>query len=97
MHKSARTDLSRMAFKGSKKTSKIDILNETNKDKDDEHYGIDTAGDDVVSNHSKLMKPGDTDVNVMAIKTRDFRYNSVKKVDAKNKVGVHQEENDELP
>lgn len=56
-------------------------------DKDDEQYGTDTAGDDNAAKHNMLMPANDTDVNVMTIKTREFRYNSVKKVDAKNKVG----------
>jgi hypothetical protein len=48
---------------------------------------VDTAGEDV--DHPKILAPGDENkdsFNVMSIKTRDFRFQSVKKVEGKDHV-----------
>jgi hypothetical protein len=49
---------------------------------------MDTAGDDAHNPHPKILAPGNENkvkdsVNVMSIKTRDFRFISVKKVEGK--------------
>jgi len=95
MHRTARTDLSKMVAskKGSRK-GKIDHFNETYVDTDGEvQNGVNTGNvEDSTFNHDKMMRPGDEEkgndakepINVKSIKTRDFRFISVKKVEGNN-------------
>lgn len=100
MHRSARTDLSKMVRKGKgSKKGQIDHFNETYMDTDGEvHNGVNTGGvEDSTFNHDKMMRPFEENgddakngaaakegVNVKSIKTRDFRFISVKKVEGNN-------------
>ena len=92
MHRSARTDLSKMVT--SRKVSRkgqIDHFNETYLDTDGEVHVNTGNVEDSTFNHDKMMRPfedgGDNakeGVNVKSIKTRDFRFISVKKVEGNN-------------
>ena len=98
MHRSARTDLSKMVTSKKRyKKGQIDNVGETYIDTDGEVHGVDTGNvEDSTFNHDKMMRPiegyGDDDkgadakegVNVKSIKTRDFRFISVKKVEGNN-------------